>query len=475
MYSTSLNFYNRLSNEDIFTGETFDLVNENLSITRFKSKFVTFKDCTFNCEILNFKSIIDENFHLEFEKCTFNCNVVFSDCTFESLSFKNTKAIKSLEIHKLQLGYLVFSNDFDVERPELISEFTIRKSNIDFLLFERLNHIQGRFSFLGNKFGKKNGSSSFQNSTITNVFFGKNIFSNFTSFKTVTFKSTKEYLNPVGSAFEFPGFYSNTFDKISFTESNFIDTFQFDNCDFLSTTWFENCKCSTDSLLKFVACKFEKYSLFDNSIFNKIEILHSKFQEKASFENFEVNYFKTHQVSFAGGAYFDDLNKNNNDVIENWDRKTLRAIKRELVNTHNQIDYLRFKAYELNAYKKEVDKSKLNWRDSLILYFNEESNNFGLDWTKGIRFIFQWSFMFYILYVISYSSCVKDINCIPAIDNFLVNYLKFLNPFSFLKSPIEDAENYFLPFLFFIIGKVFVSYGIYQTVQAFRKFGVNGG
>ncbi|RXM47977.1 hypothetical protein, partial [Flavobacterium sp. YO12] len=138
-------------------------------------------------------------------------------------------------------------------------------------------------------------------------------------------------------------------------------------------------------------------------------------------------------------------------------------------------DYLKFKAYELKAYKKEVDNNKLNWKDTCILYFNEESTNFGLDWTKGLFFTFQWSYLFYILYLISYSYFVLDINLIPKIDAYLVNYLKFINPFSFLKAPIEDSENYFWPFLFFMLGKILVSFGIYQTVQAFRKFGVNGG
>lgn len=184
---------------------------------------------------------------------------------------------------------------------------------------------------------------------------------------------------------------------------------------------------------------------------------------------------KLHQVAFEKVAYFDNLNKSNEKGIEEWDRKTLRAIKRELTNSHNQIDYLRFKAYELNAYKKEVDQNKLNWKDSLILYFNQDSNYFGLDWTKGISFIFQWSFVFYLLYIISYSARIYDINCVPKIEDFLVIYLKFTNPFSFLKPPLEDTENYFLPFLFFLLGKVLVSYGIYQTIQAFRKFGVNGG
>ncbi len=317
------------------------------------------------------------------------------------------------------------------------------------------------------------GQFIFSNSTFTNIYFCRNHFNELTTFYNTNFKNNYEYLKSNTASFKNNKFYDNTFSKIDFTESKFDELIEFDKCDFLGTAWFENCKKSTNNHIKFIACKFERYSLFDNSKFNKIEILHSKFKEKASFENFETSYFKIHQVTFAESAYFDDLNKNNNLVIENWDSKTLRTIKRELVNTNNQIDYLRFKAYELNAYDKEKGK---NYKDQVVLFFNKHSNYFGLDWTKGVFFIFLSSFTFYLLYLITYAIVMRYTLYFPnTFEDFSVTYLKFLNPFSFLKSPIEDAENYFFPYLSFTLGKIFISYGIYQTIQAFRKFGVNGG
>lgn len=342
--------------------------------------------------------------------------------------------------------------------------------------FNCINNVNGIFNFSNNIIGDKEfekvSSCVFQSSKLNNVNFNDNEFKTYTSFKGSTFSFNKDNFKDTGSHWSESKFERNQFNKVNFSEVEFVNHMGFYDCKFHSTTLFQKCKNLEESEITFRACKFEKYSLFDNSKFNKIEILHSKFLEKASFENLETNYFKIHQVTFAEAAYFDDVQIKK---IDSCDRKTLRAIKRELINTHNQIDYLRFKAYELEAYKKEIDGNKLNWKDSLILYFNEDSNYFGLDWTKGIRFIFQWSFIFYLLYIITYSACTNYFNCIPKIEDFFVNYLKFTNPFSFLKPPIEDTENYFLPFLFFLLGKIFVSYGIYQTAQAFRKFGVNGG
>lgn len=465
-------FYNRLKNEIYFKDETFDLSDQILHINHFGSNYINFENCTFNCDILNFSKIQNEDLMLKFQNCTFNCAVRFFDCNFKHLNFQNTEVIESLSLGNpmstLRLDIFQFSYDLK-NPPELACDFNIQNTNIEIFLFQKVKHIKGKFRFSRSTISENKKITTFENSTITNVLFTDNSFFAYSIFRNVKFNFTSEH-----TGFTVPsGFYRNIFSKVSFSESTFIGKFQFENCDFQNVTFFE--KCISELELIISSCEFSKYSLFDNSKFKKTHILHSKFFEKVSFENFETNFFKIHQVTFAGAAYFDDLNKNNNKSIENWDRKTLRSIKRELVNTHNQIDYLRFKAYEMKAYKKEVDQSNLRWRDSLILYLNEESNGFGLDWTKGITFILKWSVFFYLHYIAWYSFYLKDSNPTPVIDNFLVNYLKFLNPFSFLKAPIEDSENYFFPFFFFLLGKIFVSYGIFQTVQAFRKFGVNGG
>lgn len=421
----------------------------------------SFYNCNFISSQIQFgnsekKEQIKNKVTIYFDNCSFDNLLIIGVKNIESLSFFKIEKAKQIDISNCNLNRFIFQNNvnIDFEIKILLCEFQEMfyiHSN-EFLKTSIINLIQNTFYQY----------STIKNNLFNNLNFTKQYFKDFLIFE-------NEFLENSKSSFS-----ECEFVKADFSNCNFAEL-TFHNCDFNGTTWFEDCKSIETANVKFAACKFEKYSLFDNSKFNGIEILRTKFLDKASFENFETNSFTIHQATFTESAYFEDLNKNNTEVIENWDRKTLRAIKRELVNTHNQIDYLRFKAYELNAYKKEIDKDKLNWKDSLILYFNEESNNFGLDWTKGIGFIIQWSFIIYIFYIISYAARVDDISKLNDTSAFFINYLKFLNPFSFLKLPIEDSENYFLPFLFFIFGKTFVSYGIYQTVQAFRKFGVNGG
>jgi uncharacterized protein YjbI with pentapeptide repeats len=473
---------------DLYNNVTsIDFPDEEITILFDSQEFpAPFNNKTFICEKLIFEHINNFDYNFYFYDCTFKCEVEFNNCNFEELSFKNTKEIRSLtvngknEVNKAKINSFRFYNEENLHndqnpKPQLTTNFYFSYLIIpEVFSIENIDHIAGIFEFNQNDLSEKgNQEIRFKNTNFSNANFISNTFKSKTNFINTSFKYDLEHLKPARTRFEHTKFYDNTFEKVNFSKSKFDNLIEFDKCDFLSKVWFEECKDLNNSHLKFVSCKFEKYSLFDNSKLNKIEILRSKFLEKASFENFETNYFKIHQVTFAESAYFDDINKNNNSAIENWDRKTLRAIKRELVNTHNQIDYLRFKAYELEAFKKEKGKS---WKDNTILKLNSYSSKNGLDWFRGFLFTIFIGFIFYLLYLCTYAVVMKKTVDFPnSVEDFFVGYLKFLNPFSLFKSPIQDAEIYFFPLFFFMFGKIFISYGIFQTVQAFRKFGVNGG
>lgn len=490
-----LDFNNKLSNYYMFDNEIFDYTNQTLYIDRFKSEWVTFENCTFNCKTLDFKNILDKTLILEFNNCTFNCNVIFSHSTFNRLTFKNTKILKSLNLgsgeSKFALNIFEFSNDLENQKPELSTDFCIRNTNFEIFVFEKVKHIKGMFRFLGNTIRKQDGNgniSSFGNSTITNILFYNNTFCKYANFKRVIFNSAPEYLKPPGSAFEFPGFYTNTFEKVSFSESNFIGTFQFDNCDFLSTTWFENCRNLNNSELKFVACKFEKYSLFDNSKFNKIEISHSKFLEKASFENFETNYFKINQVTFAEAAYFDDIQI---QKIDNCDRRTIRTIKQELQKRENKIDYNRFRVYEFNAYRKDIRKKLIEFkkdknqfshrkrdpiqlkRDLFVLNISEIVSDYGTDWKRALKFTLLSGCAAFTLFFIL-ENFDKSFN-LSNWKDFVYGYFRFFLITDFKNEYYEAGEsilkfNCFISLAPFIIGKIAVAFGIYEMIQSFRKF-----
>ncbi|WP_348824002.1 hypothetical protein [Flavobacterium aestuarii] len=432
------------------------------------NKTIFFQEITFSGQQLNFYNKTKKHKTIiQIENCIFNTNIHING-NFEKILFEtNNFNFDKFEIIDSKIRVLNFVNHSD---PSIEK----RKKNI---------FSKGNFKIYKCDFESEFWLKNVQFMETTTIDISSVNFYGTCSFLFTSLNQIKFYYCSFFKEFRFDCNYKSLW----FNGCSFLDKINFSNLytsnSNTSFLWFDDCSCRKIASfqnyyvhkLRLENVTFENIVSFQNSLFEIIEIKDSVFEKKTSFENLRTNYFKIHQVTFAEVAYFDDLNKENENAIENWDRKTLRTIKRELVNTHNQIDYLRFKAYELNAYKKEVNQNKSNWRDSLILYFNKDSNNFGLDWTKGLQFIIKWGFLFYFLYLLVYMLQAKNKCLIPKQADFYINYLKFLNPFSFLKSPIDDAENYFLPFLFFVLGKIFVSYGIYQTVQAFRKFGVNGG
>lgn len=436
-------FYGETINSHIYLSKNID----NLS-------YIKFNNCHF-VEALNIE-VRNENLTIIFHECIFNKNVNVLRCFLNKIQFSFLKEITTINIKFCTFKDLIInSNDLPILGNIQIENCTV----LDLIDCSNLNLSKGQFTF-NTRFKKEveiNFTSFFNNSIFEMANFSSAIFGNEADFTNFNIITTCLFTNC-------------HFKKVYFKESDFGDNTIFHDCKFYSYSGFEECKSLKKTNLKISSCLFKSFPHFNKSKFNFLEIIHTTFDRKVSFDGVQVNKINLYQVSFSEITFFDDFKINN---IYECDRRTIRIIKRELVNSHNQIDYLRFKAYELDIYKKEKGK---NWKDFLILYLNEQSNYFGLDWFKSVKFTLFTGLIFYLLYIITFSISIKSITHLPnTVEDFLVTYLKFINPFTFLKSPIEESESYFFPYFFFIIGKIFVSYGIYQTAQAFRKFGINGG
>lgn len=440
----------------------FPILIDQMLVNKY-GDYLKFKNCVFSQEI-KVKDVDNPAFELIFVNCKFLNTLLINNNTLRDL--KLVWYLNNSTSENYSTIYSKFENEINISNNTFLNNCKI----------SRINIIDGNFLFIGNKFLKEPREiyskskieftvCEISNSTINNGSFNNNIFYLPFDFRNNILNYNVDY---TGHTFK-----NNLFQKTFFSGTDFGQFAEFFECDFYGTTLFDKIKNIRTTDLHFRNCKFTGFTHFSSSKINTITFDYVLFERNVSFKDSNFNLIKFEEVKFEKGAFFDDLNKNNSNIIINWDRNTLREIKRELVNSHNQIDYLRFKAYELEAYKKEKGKS---WKDSFILFFNEQSNYFGLDWFKGLKFTLYTSFICYLLYIITFAIVIKSIVHLPnSVEDFFVNYLNFLNPFSFLKSPIDESEKYFFPFLFFIIGKIFVSYGIYQTAQAFRKFGVSGG
>lgn len=468
-----------------FINEVIDLEKEKLLIKTFKSSnWVNFENCIFNCEELLFQDINRPYLVLEFNNCTFNCNVNFENCNMEKLTFNDTKLIKSLNINpkhdqKSIFDNFKFSNFPNSNKAELNSDFSINNTTVNkFFLFEHVNHVSGKLHFFNNNFGieeNEYGNTIFNDSIMSNIFFKRNTFNNLTTFLNSTIKYNHDELKSTSEVYKNNRFFDNTFEKVKFNNSKFIGKCEFDKCDFLSTTWFEWCKNLVNSHLKFVACEFKGFSLFNNSKINSLDIDRCTFDKSSSFTDSEFNKIKLYEVKFGGGAYFEEMKinkvidrsylKDKTEILE-W-KRTLRCIKQELQKTENKIDFNIYRNYELAAHYKELSLFT-NFKDTSILWATKWSSDFG-NWFWSLGFTILSGLIWYtILYRIENTGTFN----FDQINNFFVGVFRFFLVTDFY-NPLENDRTYLengWSWLIFIIGKIFIAFGIYEMIQSFRKF-----
>ncbi len=138
---------------------------------------------------------------------------------------------------------------------------------------------------------------------------------------------------------------------------------------------------------------------------------------------------------------------------------------------------LEYQAREIESHYEVLKSSKKNvpFRYSTLvnLWFSKFSNDFGRSWIKGIRMSIIVGVLFFWAVVISSDQYYVGlpISCNQII---FIAFFRFLNPLRFIL--LEDLFNnklmfsgwaYFWDFL----GRIFLAYAYYQTIQAFRKFG----
>ncbi|MDO6801909.1 hypothetical protein Q4595_05575 [Wenyingzhuangia sp. 1_MG-2023] len=231
----------------------------------------------------------------------------------------------------------------------------------------------------------------------------------------------------------------------------------------------QNLRCKTES--------FIQYNDFNNKLninscnFSSIIFIDTIFNNITSIQNTIVNTIKLDKVQFNDLTYFDDF-----EILDykNCDRKTIRTIKQELQKTENRIDYDTFRSYELELYKKELKQTEKWWhfKDLFVLTLNSLFSKHGISWRRAIGMTVLFSLGFYtVLYIIK--NLHNDFNItLNGINHFTSGYFKFFLITNFYDPLSENREylKYFGEWLPFIFGKIVIGYGLYETVQSFRKY-----
>ena len=110
-------------------------------------------------------------------------------------------------------------------------------------------------------------------------------------------------------------------------------------------------------------------------------------------------------------------------------------------------------------------------REKLLLWFNKNSNEFGGNWVAGINFTIFVVLITYSLILLPISCNLKFSLTSEGVSNFLKGLVDILNLTDWNEMTIFGEKLTNWQYIFLFIGRIFVAYGVYQTIQAFRKFG----
>ncbi len=449
----------------------------------------------------------------DFENCTFHCEIRIEDEDVHSVKFEECLFNEKFELYTTVQGEANFSQS-TFEQEALFSDYSSKNyDNCTGAIFEgnlcleRTRFIQ-RVDFIKVKF---KGQTCFNDAK-----FEKN--------SKVRFYSA-EFSDDVT-------FYNTTFHNLAdFFDVKFNRIVIFDKTDFLGTTVFAKAKFIENVL--FTYSRIDELIIFRETTFKKgldlsLAIIQGNintFGIKLKNENYEKVEEKKPEEQYisAEGIIFDE-NK----------RETFRILKHHSILQHNSIDSLKYQRDEHLAYSQELWKDISNnkrvkkitkkWHclvkkilnitsilililitiilpialllllvstiisqplsklikairelplkkffDYLIFWLNKMSNDLGTSYMRGIAFTFFSAWIFFYLALLSSDDYCFAFN-LDMSPKVVHDYFNFINPtysIDFMGAN-ENVTWWFYPLVF--IGRVFVAYGIYQTVQAFRKY-----
>lgn len=419
---------------------TFSCKQTHLIIDLFKNDKIYFENCKF---INYFHFEIRGNLNtLRFYQCSFEKEFLiysFSQSKIQllifngnnesndenSITLKNINIVNELEISGLKLASFVFHNDYN----EIISDID---RNLKIVIHES-NILSFKFSYIG-KHKRKIKQFKFSKSDKSNITLNGVELYDF-DFNSTTINSLIFINTDIFPSIDSQNFYNHNIKRISFNESNFFDTVNLDGMTLTS--------------LYIYGCVFNRgFSAQKISTTDKLLIVKNDFEKR---------------------AYFDKIKVNNLDVLS---EETIRTIKQQFQKTDNQIEYDRFKGYELEKHRQAIDWRK-DFKDWSILWVSNYYSRQGTNWTRALGVTLFWGLvLFAIFFCIESSTAPIQLN-LQSPSRFFNQFFYFLIPIHYNNPLIFPRDIQFYnawSIIPFVLGKIHVGIGIFETIKSFRKF-----
>lgn len=387
-------------------------------------------------------------------------NTVFKDHVYISIKVGSVV---------IKAAFAFFENGFEIDDPiqklqfdcsgaTLQGEFSMEKCK-----FQVLNFSNTMTTEIGCRIVAKEtiiDSHNFNDTKLGEVDFSKAIFHNEAKFD----RAEIESLICQESQFKGPAYFNHS----KFSNGAYFNGAQFQ--DVFVGPHINNDKLVSSSVGDFSGCLFCRNTYFDFGHWDSFICSRSTFQQPVSF-----HLTKIREVDFTG-TFFQSISDFSKTSYQKATTETFRIIKSELQKTQDRVGYLYYQSQELNQYERtslKWDKIFLEW---FMLVLNRLSTNHGINWGRGIFFSFCVMVFFYTIYIITIPGREfhwgwKGFDSFLTASDYVIKifflFIAIFRDFSFIEGTEPNAFSYFIDFF----GRIFIGYGIYQTIQAFRKYG----
>jgi hypothetical protein len=305
--------------------------------------------------------------------------------------------------------------------------------------------------------------------------FSNTVFEKSVNFSNINFKGKTRFHST-----EFKGavrFNNTKFENLAdFWNSKFYAPTIFYKTDFMGTTVFARTHFFSNVLFTYTL--IEKTVIFRGTIFDMgLDLSLAIIKGNLNIFDINLNDFVTAGEKTTEEEYEKHISENGIIPSKNK-QETYKILKKQLQNQGNYIDAVTFSSFEFHAYFTRLNRLifkhsmlKDNLQNWIILCFNYLSNRNGRSWIRGVAFTLLVGLLFFYPAIIStglFYFSFKDIS-ISTFSESAKLYLTFLTPTHKLDM-FDNYDSSVWTYVWDYLGRIFVAYGIYQTIQAFRKF-----
>ncbi len=398
-----------------------------------------------NCEIGTcsfYKAKFDS--YVYFDETTFKGNVNFEQCIFEdSLSLRDITILNALQP---SFNNCVVNGNFDlthikIEKAKMNQDysfsFSLRNSSFNGGLSLKKAHVDMDIYIVGCKV---------KDLDLSDITYHHKMTIAFVTLNGISMIDSQNHLSHIK--------------EIELNNCIIEGDLHIQNYDFLQ---FEMafCKIEAGNRMHILKSTFMTYKCLSSTIFGRLDMSDCIVKDEFTFDETSVSG----EILLLGENEFPDLK----------DKYTAMLLKKESRKSANISDYLHFHSIEMNMMYREKCKSlRHNFFDVIALTFNKFSNNFGVSWFYGLTFTLVVSILFF--HLINYFGTTEPIFeygfTFCGFEDVLMKYMDTLNIFKIVNVSEHHSDLHLnvVGVILLYFAKILISYGLFQTGMAFRKY-----